>query len=166
MLLLLRVKKETNRIRGQSWITHHTTESQEQRKNNQYVFIASSRKKISSFSCFQLYHPPEGPSPWAPALASDGVHPTLLSARPPPGHQGGEGNTAKKTTRFDPGGEGIGKEHGMREVVRPIRAVETGIVDVCLQLAENCLIPNLTLPLRRRSTWWYRRRRKSSAGYA
>jgi hypothetical protein len=87
-------------------------------------------RRNSSFSCIQLYHPPEGPSPWAPALASDGMHPTLLGTRPPPGHQGGDGNTAKKTTRFDPGGEGIGKEHGMREVVRPIRAVETGIVDV------------------------------------
>lgn len=78
----------------------------------------------------QLYHPPEGPSPWAPALVSDGVHPTLLNTRPPPGHDGGEGNTAKKTTRFDPSREGTGKEGGVREVVRPIRAVETGIVDV------------------------------------
>ncbi|KAI5455015.1 hypothetical protein NCC49_002290 [Naganishia albida] len=83
-----------------------------------------------------VYHPPEGPSPWAPALASDGAHPTLLDPLPPPGHNGREGDTAKKSAYMG-GAETMTKGPASREVVRPIRAVETGIVDINLVVQET-----------------------------
>ena len=66
------------------------------------------------FPNLKIYHPPEGPSNWAPVTTSDGLHPSQFSATRP-------GSVIPKV------GDSLPRRV---EQVLPIKAIETGIVDV------------------------------------
>ncbi|KAJ9124139.1 hypothetical protein QFC22_000935 [Naganishia vaughanmartiniae] len=90
------------------------------------------------------YHPPEGLAPWAPVTRTDGLHPSQMKPRPPVTLERDELKTDKGKGKAtdEVVGQGGGQKSGDQghnsnsdtdrtpEGLRPIRSLETGVIDV------------------------------------
>ncbi|KAJ9109920.1 hypothetical protein QFC19_001901 [Naganishia cerealis] len=95
----------------------------------------------------QPYHPPEGPSLWAPATKSDGLHPSQTRHRSPVIPElgrnigKGKGKAVQDDRRTEERRNTAQLDHALRndagrapEGLRPIRSLETGVIDVSVAL--------------------------------
>src|SRR3954469_15595023 len=73
-----------------------------------------------------MYHPPEGASPWTPALATDLPGAKLVDAPRVTGK--GKGKARADDMDADRDGDELGRDRGDPFIA--VRSVETGIIDV------------------------------------